>query len=100
MYKPLSTVFYVGGAIVLLIVSPIIALTAFRLARMFLFSDTLDGRLIALILLIALLPAAIGAFLFAYFLYHQIRRSFTSGAVGERDYIGRFLESRIPKDNP
>ena len=94
MSKPLSIALYAGGMLIVLTMAPIITLTAFRLVYMVLFSETLDGRLTAFILLLALLPAGIGIALFTYFLYSQIRRSLTGGPVAERDYIGRFLERR------
>ena len=94
MSKPMSIALYTGGAIIVLTMAPVITLTAFRLVHMVLFSETLDGRLIAFILLLGLLPAGIGIALFGYFLYSQIRRSLTGGPVAERDYIGRFLERR------
>ena len=94
MSKPMSIALYTGGALIVLTMAPIITLTAFRLVHMVLFSGTLDGRLIAFILLLGLLPAGIGIVLFGYFLYQQIRRSFTGGPVAERDYIGRLLERR------
>ena len=94
MSKPLSIALYTGGALIVLTMAPVIAVTGFRLVHMVLFSATLDGRLIAFILLLALLPAGIGIVLFGYFLYQQIRRSLTGGPVAERDYIGRFLERR------
>ena len=97
MSKPLSIVLYAGGALVVLATAPMIAVTGFRLVHMVLFSETLDGRLVAFILLQALLPAGIGIALFAYFLYHQIRRLIKGGPVAERDYIGRFLERRGPQ---
>ena len=92
MTKPMSIALYTGGALIILMTTPIIAFTGFRLVHMVLFSGTLDGRLIAFILLLGLLPAGIGIVLFGYFLYCQIRRSLTGGPVAERDYIGRFLE--------
>ena len=92
MSKPMSIALYTGGALIILMTTPIIAFTGFRLVYMVLFSGTLDGRLIAFILLLGLLPAGIGIALFGYFLYQQIRRSLTGGPVAERDYIGRFLE--------
>ena len=94
MSKPLSIVLYAGGTLIVLATAPMIAVTGFRLAHMVLFSETLDGRLVAFILLLALLPAGIGIALFGYFLYQQIRRSITGGPLAERDYIGRFLERR------
>ena len=90
----MSIALYTGGALIVLTMAPIIAATAFRLVHMVLFSGTLDGRLVAFILLVALLPAGIGIALFGYFLYQQIRRSITGGPVAERDYIGRFLKRR------
>ena len=94
MTKPLSIALYAGGLLIILTMAPIIAVTALRLVHMILFSGTLDGRLVAFILLLALLPAGIGIVLFGYFLYQQIRRSITGRPVAERDYIGRFLERR------
>ena len=94
MSKPLSIALYTGGALIVLTMAPVIAVTGFRLVHMVLFSETLDGRLIAFILLLGLLPAGIGIALFTYFLYSQIHRSLTGGPVAERDYIGRFLKRR------
>ncbi len=95
MTKPLSIVLYACGLLVVITMAPIIAVTAFRLTHMVLFSGTLDGSLVAFILLLALLPAGIGLALFGYFLYQQIRRSLFGGPVAERDYIGRFLERKV-----
>ena len=97
MSKPMSIALYTGGVLIILTMAPIITLTAFRLVHMVLFSGTLDGRLIAFILLLGLLPAGIGIVLFGYFLYQQIRRFFTGGPVAERDYIGRFLARRASR---
>lgn len=94
MSKSLSIALYAGGLLIVLTMAPIIGVTGFRLVHMVLFTGTLDGRLVAFILLLALLPAGIGITLFAYFLYQQVRRSLTGGPVAERDYIGRFLERR------
>lgn len=99
MSKPLSIALYTGGLLIVLTMAPIIAVTGFRLVHMVLFSETLDGRLVAFILLLALLPAGIGITLFGYFLYQQARRSITGGPVAERDYIGRFLERRASQDD-
>ena len=99
MSKPMSIALYTGGALVVLAMAPVITLTAFRLVHMILFSGTLDGRLIAFILLLALLPAGIGIALFTYFLYSQIRRSITGGPIAERDYIGRFLERKASQND-
>ena len=92
MTKPLSIALYTGGLLIVVTMAPIIGVTGFRLMHMVVFSETLDGRLVAFILLLALLPAGIGIALFGYFLYQQIHRSITGGPVAERDYIGRFLE--------
>lgn len=92
MSKPLTIALYAGGTLIVLAMAPIIVVTGFRLVHMVVFSGTLDGRLVAFILLLALLPAGIGIALFGYFLYQQFRRSLTGGPVADRDYIGRFLE--------
>ena len=97
MSKPLSIALYAGGMLIVLTTAPMIIVTGYRLMHMVLFSETLDGRLIAFILLLALLPAGIGIALFGYFLYHQIRRLFRGGPIAERDYIGRFLERRASR---
>ena len=81
--------------LVVITMAPIVAITGFRLIHLVLFSGTLDGSLVAFILLLALLPAGTGLALFGYFLYQQIRRSLFGGPVAERDYIGRFLERRV-----
>lgn len=81
--------------LVVFMMAPIVVITAIRLVRLVLFSGTLDGSLIAFILLLALLPAGTGLALFGYFLYQQIRRSLFGGPVAERDYIGRFLERKV-----
>ncbi|WP_238314634.1 hypothetical protein, partial [Methylobacterium crusticola] len=60
MTKPLSIALYAGGTLIVLTMAPMIAVTGYRLMHMALFSETLDGRLIAFILLLALLPAGIG----------------------------------------
>ena len=99
MSKSLSIVLYAGGTLIVLAMAPMIAVTGFRLVHMVLFSETLDGRLVAFILLLALLPAGVGIALFGYFLYHQILRSIRGGPVAERDYIGRFLERRASQDD-
>ena len=97
MAKRLSFALYAGGVLIVVAMAPIIAVTAFRLVHMVLFSETLDGRLVAFILLLALLPAGIGIVLFGYFLYRQIHRSIAGGPVAERDYIGRLLERRTSR---
>ena len=97
MSKLLSIALYAGGLLIVLMMAPIITVTAFRLVHMVVFSGTLDGRLVAFILLLALLPAGVGIALFGYFLYRQIRRSIAGGPVSERDYIGRFLEKRATR---
>ena len=94
MSKPFSIALFSGGLLIVLTMAPIIFVTAFRLVHMVVFSGTLDGRLVAFILLLALLPAGVGIALFGYFLYQQIRRSITGGPLAESDYIGRFLERR------
>ncbi len=99
MYKPLSIALYSGGLLIVLAMALIISVTSFRLVHLVVFSGTLDGRLVAFILLLALLPAGVGIALFGYFLYQHIRRSITGGPVAERDYIGRFLESRTSQDD-
>ena len=95
----MSIALYAGGLLIVLTMAPIIAATAFRLVHMVLFSGTLDGRLVAFILLLALLPAGIGIILFGYFLYQQIRRLITGEPVAERDYIDRFLETRTSRSD-
>ena len=94
MSKPITITLYAAGMLVVIIMAPIVVITAVRLVRLVLFSGTLDGSLVAFILLLALLPAGIGLALFGYFLYQQIRRTLSGGPVAERDYIGRFLEHR------
>lgn len=95
MSRPISIALNAAGMLVVVIMTPIVAVTGFRLIRMVLFSGTLDGSLVAFILLLALLPAGIGLALFGYFLYQQIRRTLHGGPIAERDYIGRFLERRV-----
>ena len=95
MSKPISIALYAAGMLVVIVMAPIVTITAIRLVRLVLFSGTLDGSLIAFILLLALLPAGTGLALFGYFLYQQIRRTLFGGPVAERDYIGRFLERRV-----
>ena len=95
MSKSITITLYAAGMLVVIIMAPIVGITAIRLVRLVLFSGTLDGSLIAFILLLALLPAGIGLALFGYFLYQQIRRALFGGPVAERDYIGRFLERRV-----
>lgn len=97
MSKLLSMALYAGGVLIVLTIAPIVALTAFRLLQIVLFDGTLDGRIIAFILLLALLPAGIGIALVGYFLYHQGRRFVGGGAVAEKDYIGRFLDRKASR---
>ena len=95
MSKPITITLYAAGILVVIIMAPIVVITAVRLVRLVLFSGTLDGGLVAFILLLALLPAGIGLALFGYFLYQQIRRTLSGGPVAERDYIGRFLDRSV-----
>ena len=99
MSKPISIALYAAGMLVVITMAPIVAITGFRLIHLVLFSGTLDGSLVAFILLLALLPAGIGLVLFGYFLYQQIRRTLFGGPVAERDYIGRFLERRVSESD-
>ena len=99
MSKPITVTLYVAGMLVVITMAPIVAITGFRLIHLVLFSGTLDGSLVAFILLLALLPAGTGLALFGYFLYRQIRRSLFGGPVAERDYIGRFLERRVSESD-
>ena len=97
MSKPMSIALYTGGALIVLTMAPIIALTAFRLVHIVFFGGTVDGSIIAFILLMALLPAGIGIALFGYFLHHQIRGFLGGGTVAKGDYIGRFLARRASR---
>lgn len=85
---------YVGGAVFVATATGLIALPVMRLVRGVLFAETLDGRLIALVLLAGILPAGIGVSLVGYALYQGVRRALFDGSAPEDDYFGRFLARR------
>ena len=89
---------YVGGAVFVATVTGLTALPVVRLVQGVLLAETLDGRLIALVLLAGILPAGIGVFLVGYMLYQGARRAFFGGTAREEDYFGRFLARRGKSD--